>query len=86
MKRGLQAQREAYDGFKEDVRGYIDIIVERLREKKAEWQKKKAEEEKRKADEEEKKKQRLGPGGLDPVEVLQSLPEVSALIYCHRKV
>jgi cell division cycle protein 37 len=31
-------------------------------------------------EEEEEKKARLGPGGLDPVEVYESLPEVRAQV------
>lgn len=33
-------------------------------------------------EEEEERKARLGPGGLDPVEVFESLPDVSFLSNC----
>lgn len=51
------------EAFKERVRGRAKLRIEKAM----------------KEYEEEERKKRLGPGGLDPVEVYESLPEVRLL-------
>lgn len=58
--------------FDEELRAFKDRIRKRAAEKVAEAVRE-AEEEERKA--------RLGPGGLDPVEVFESLPEVNKNLF-----
>jgi cell division cycle protein 37 len=54
------------EGFSEELKAFKARIQHRAQEKLAAAMKEV---------EEEERKQRLGPGGLDPVEVLESLPE-----------
>ncbi|KAL0116671.1 hypothetical protein PUN28_009949 [Cardiocondyla obscurior] len=60
------AEVEYKNSFDEELRAFKDRIRKRAAEKVAEAVKEA---------EEEEKKARLGPGGLDPVEVFESLPE-----------
>lgn len=60
------ANKEYKEGFYEELNAFKDRIRRRAKEK--------IEEAMREVEEEERKK-RLGPGGLDPVEVFESLPE-----------
>lgn len=62
------AEVEYKNSFDDELRAFKDRIRKRAAEKVAEAVRE-AEEEERKA--------RLGPGGLDPVEVFESLPEVN---------
>jgi cell division cycle protein 37 len=62
------AEAEYKNSFDDELRSF----KERIRKRAAE----KVQEAIREAEEEEKKA-RLGPGGLDPIEVYESLPEVS---------
>mmetsp|Transcript_21596 Transcript_21596/g.26741 ORF Transcript_21596/g.26741 Transcript_21596/m.26741 type:complete len:318 (+) Transcript_21596:610-1563(+) len=72
-------KKEFYDGFMDGVNMFIEKIKVRAVEKKKEM------DAQRRAEEEEEgeavdlatipKEERLGPGGLDPVEVFESLPE-----------
>lgn len=62
------AEVEYKNSFDDELRAFKDRICKRAAEKVAEAVRE-AEEEERKA--------RLGPGGLDPAEVFESLPEVS---------
>jgi len=70
----IQLAKDEYTHFFEDeVSSYISRIEKRAKDKLKE-----AEEEEaalRKEAEEEERKARLGPGGLDPLEVLETLPE-----------
>lgn len=59
------AFNDELESFKERVRGRAKIRIERAM----------------KEYEEEERQKRLGPGGLDPAEVYESLPEVQD-IYC----
>lgn len=59
------AFNDELESFKERVRGRAKIRIERAM----------------KEYEEEERQKRLGPGGLDPAEVYESLPEVRN-IYC----
>lgn len=62
------AEVEYKNSFDDELRAFKDRIRKRAAEKVAEAV--------REAEEEEKKA-RLGPGGLDPVEIFESLPEVN---------
>ena len=66
------AEAEYKNSFDEELRSF----KERIRKRAAE----KVQEAIREAEEEERKA-RLGPGGLDPVEVYESLPDVSGVIF-----
>lgn len=57
------AFNDELESFKERVRGRAKIRIEKAM----------------KEYEEEERQKRLGPGGLDPVEVYESLPEVTGL-------
>ncbi|KAF2347961.1 Cdc37 N-terminal domain [Trinorchestia longiramus] len=61
-----QAEPEYLRAFKEELAAFISRIEKRAKEK--------IEEAQREVEEEERQK-RLGPGGLDPFEVLEELPE-----------
>lgn len=56
----MEGFNDELEAFKERVRGRAKIRIEKAM----------------KEYEEEERKKRLGPGGLDPVEVYESLPEV----------
>lgn len=64
------------EGFKIDVQEFTNLVIEQLKEKKADLKRRKAGEKKKSEAVENARTQRLGPGGLDPLEVLESLPEV----------
>ena len=57
--------------FEDEIRSFKERVSKRAKEK-LDQAIAEAEEEERKA--------RLGPGGLDPIEVLESLPEVSIYV------
>lgn len=59
-----EAFNDELEAFKERVRGRAKIRIEKAM----------------KEYEEEERQKRLGPGGLDPVEVYESLPPVSSFI------
>lgn len=61
-----QANREYKDGFYDELNAFMARVKKRAQEK--------IEAAMAEAEEEERQK-RLGPGGLDPVEVFESLPE-----------
>ena len=64
----IQIAEEAYkNSFDDELRAFKDRIRKRAAEKVEEAIKEAAEEE---------RKARLGPGGLDPVEIFETLPEV----------
>lgn len=65
-----QAEAEYKKAFSDELEGFKDRVRKRA-EQKLEQLMKEAEEEERQA--------RLGPGGLDPIEVMEALPEVSPL-------
>lgn len=56
----MEGFNDELEAFKERVRGRAKLRIEKAM----------------KEYEEEERKKRLGPGGLDPVEVYESLPEV----------
>jgi cell division cycle protein 37 len=62
------AEVEYKNSFDEELRAFKDRIRKRAAEKIADAVKE---------IEEEERKARLGPGGLDPVEIFDSLPEVN---------
>ena len=62
-----QAEPEYQRVFAEELAAFIARIERRAKEKIAEAEKEA---------EEEERKERLGPGGLDPLEVLETLPQV----------
>lgn len=66
------AETEYKDSFNDDLKSFIGRIEKRAQEKL---------EAAIKEVEEEERKERLGPGGLDPLEVLESLPKV--IIFSH---
>ena len=66
------AEVEYKTSFDDELRAFKDRIRKRAAEKVADAV--------REAEEEEKKA-RLGPGGLDPVEVFESLPEVNKNLF-----
>ena len=59
----MEGFNDELEAFKERVRGRAKLRIEKAM----------------KEYEEEERKKRLGPGGLDPVEVYESLPEVRSL-------
>ncbi|KAH3737282.1 hypothetical protein DPMN_043865 [Dreissena polymorpha] len=61
-----QAQKEYQDAFNDELSGFKERIRTRAKQKI---------EEAIKEHEEEERQKRLGPGGLDPVEVFESLPD-----------
>uniref|UniRef100_A0A182K0E8 Hsp90 co-chaperone Cdc37 n=1 Tax=Anopheles christyi TaxID=43041 RepID=A0A182K0E8_9DIPT len=66
----FQRIQEAENEYKNQFLGEIEAFKERIRKRAQEKLQKLIEEQ-----EEEERKARLGPGGLDPVEVFESLPE-----------
>lgn len=73
FSRILIAEVEYKNSFEDELRAFKDRIRKRAAEK--------IDDAVRQAEEEEKKA-RLGPGGLDPVEVFESLPEVNGSLAC----
>lgn len=71
------AEVEYKNSFDDELRAFKDRIRKRAAENVADAV--------REAEEEEKKA-RLGPGGLDPVEVFESLPEVYKNLSCNIKI
>lgn len=67
-----QAEKQYIDAFNDELESFKLRVKER-----AEIRLENA----RKELEEEERQQRLGPGGLDPVEVMESLPKVSESKY-----
>ena len=61
------AEKQYTDAFKDELDGFIQRVEGRAQAR--------IEEATRKAEEEERQK-RLGPGGLDPLEVMETLPPV----------
>ena len=61
------------DAFQDELQGFIQRVEGRAKVR--------IEEAVKKAEEEERQK-RLGPGGLDPLEVMETLPLVSR--YCYQ--
>lgn len=76
FSRILIAEVEYKNSFEDELRAFKERIRKRAAEKIADAVRE-AEEEERKA--------RLGPGGLDPVEVFESLPEVNKSLACEVK-
>lgn len=71
-------EKEFYDGFMEGVEVFVQRIIMRAIDKKKEMDKEREEEEAQVKEVDLNsvpKEERLGPGGLDPVEVFESLPE-----------
>merc|ERR1712232_1346218 len=67
-------EKQYYDGFMEGVNSFVEKIIKRSVDKKKEM-KRDAKEETTTVDLNSiPKEERLGPGGLDPVEVFDSLP------------
>lgn len=75
------SQKEFYDNFMSGVNAFVEKIIARAVVKKKEMDGERAKEEAEAAEAEEvdlksiPKEERLGPGGLDPVEVFDSLPK-----------
>lgn len=75
------SQKEFYDNFMSGVNAFVEKIIARAVVKKKEMDAERAKEEAEAAEAEEvdlksiPKEERLGPGGLDPVEVFDSLPK-----------
>lgn len=63
-----QAEPEYKKAFTDELEAFKDRIRKRAAQKLEELMKEA---------EEEERQERLGPGGLDPVEVMETLPEVS---------
>jgi len=69
-------EKQYYDGFMEGVDSFIEKIIKRSIDKKKEMKRDQVKEETTTVDLSSiPKEERLGPGGLDPVEVFDSLPE-----------
>merc|ERR1712232_111347 len=73
-------QKEFYDGFMQGVNAFVEKIIARAVVKKkeidAERAKEEAEAEAEQVDlKDVPREERLGPGGLDPVEVFETLPK-----------
>lgn len=66
-----QAEPEYKKAFQDELDGFKDRVTKRAKQKM---------EELIKEAEEEERQERLGPGGLDPIEVMESLPEVCSVI------
>ena len=66
-----QAEKQYLDAFNDELSAFKQRVHERA-EVRLENARKEVEEEERQA--------RLGPGGLDPIEVMESLPEVSVVL------
>ncbi len=62
------AEKQYTDAFKDELEGFIQRVKGRAQAR--------IEEATRKEEEEERQK-RLGPGGLDPLEIIETLPSVS---------
>lgn len=73
-----QAEPEYKKAFQDELDGFKDRVIKRAKQKL---------EELIKEAEEEERQERLGPGGLDPIEVMESLPEVCLQFvygrFCH---
>lgn len=63
-----KAEKAYHDAFEDELKSFKERIVNRAKVKL---------EEAMKEYEEEERQKRLGPGGLDPVEVFETLPVVS---------
>ena len=69
LHRIKSAEKQYIDAFEDELKGFIERVQGRAKVR--------LDEAIREAEEEEKK-QRMGPGGLDPVEVMDTLPPVSS--------
>ena len=71
-------QKEYLDGFLDGVKSFQEKIIKRAVTKKIEMDREREQEETGEAKElkDIPKEQRLGPGGLDPLEVVETLPKV----------
>lgn len=67
-----QAEPEYKKAFTDELEAFKERIRKRAEQKLEEMMKE--------AEEEERQK-RLGPGGLDPIEVMETLPEVSFIYH-----
>lgn len=73
---GRLNQKEYFDGFMAGVKDFQEKIIKRAVTKKAEMDRERAEQEGQGVDLKDiPREQRLGPGGLDPLEVVESLPK-----------
>ena len=84
---GRLEQKEYLDGFLTGVKDFQEKIIKRAVTKKIEMDKEReAEEGEAKDLKDIPKEQRLGPGGLDPLEVIETLPEVMQIAFESRDV
>lgn len=60
------AEKQYLDAFQDELSGFKDRVMQRAKVRI---------EEATRSYEEEERKKRLGPGGLDPVEVMETLPQ-----------
>ena len=60
------AEKQYLDAFQDELSGFKDRVMQRAKARL---------EEATRAYEEEERQKRLGPGGLDPVEVMETLPQ-----------
>ena len=84
---GRLEQKEYLDGFLTGVKDFQEKIIKRAVTKKIEMDKEReAEEGEAKDLKDIPKEQRLGPGGLDPLEVIETLPEIMQIAFESRDV
>ena len=85
---GRLQQKEYLDGFLHGVKDFQEKIIKRAVTKKIEMDREREAEEEGQASElkDIPKEQRLGPGGLDPLEVVETLPEVMQKAFESRDV
>ena len=72
MCRIQKAEPEYRRAFEDELEAFKDRVVKRAEEKVQEAMKE---------IEEEERQKRLGPGGVDPFEVMEELPEVKLIIF-----
>lgn len=77
-----------YDGFMDGVQAFVDKIIKRAITKKAEMDAQHAAEEEEEAVDlaDIALEDRLGPGGLDPLEVVESLPQAMQDAFASRDI
>ena len=77
---GRLQQKEYLDGFLDGVKSFQEKIIQRAVTKKIEMDREREEEEEEEGEAKNlkdiPKEKRLGPGGLDPLEVVETLPQV----------
>lgn len=84
---GRLEQKEYLEGFLAGVKDFQEKIIKRAVTKKIEMDKEREAEEGQAKDLKDiPREQRLGPGGLDPLEVVESLPEVMQIAFESRDV